>query len=190
MPLWGKTDAEASRPNWINLDNYPAGTELVFVDAVEAQQPENKAKGLNAPGWWLYRTYTDSNGSTRYNNECLVAVADRASVGDDVANDDDAIVVDTTLVITEHPQNQSVDGVASANFAVDFAETDVTVGIQWQVSTDAGSTWTDITGETGFDLDVAAADPEYVDGNQFRAILSADGATDVVSDAATLTVTV
>ena len=89
MALWGKTDAEASRPNWINLDNYPAGTTLVFVDESEAQQEENKARGIKGAGWWLYYSYTDSGSQTRYKAELVVALAETAAnAGDD---DDDAI---------------------------------------------------------------------------------------------------
>jgi len=95
MPLWGKTDTVADRPNWIDLTQYPAGTELIFVDESEAQQANNKARGLNGAGWWLYREYTDSNGNTRYDNELLVAMRETAvAAGDD--DTDDAIAEDAT----------------------------------------------------------------------------------------------
>ena len=41
-------------------------TQIIGVSRTEAQLSENKAKGLNSPGWWAYRTYTDAAGSTRH----------------------------------------------------------------------------------------------------------------------------
>ena len=187
MALWGKTDAEASRPNWINLDNYPTGTELVFVDETEAQQDANKAKGIHGPGWWLFYSYEDSSSQTRYKTELVVALGETAENAGDDADDD--IVVDTTITITEQPQDETVDSATAAAFAVDFTQTgDADVAIQWQYSEDAGTSWGNMTGETSFDLAVDPADPEFVDGYLFRAVLTGGGVT-VTSDAATLTVT-
>lgn len=186
MALWGKTDAVESRPKWINLDRFPAGTQLVFVDQTEAQQAANKARGITNAGWWLYRTYTDTNGSTRYDSECLVAFANTAVAAGDA--NDDAIVVDTTITITEQPQDIEVDALTAATFAVDYDNTGSTsIAIQWQSSA-SGSTWTDIAGATDFDLTVATDSPLFVTGMLFRAVLTGGGAT-ATSNVAELTVT-
>jgi hypothetical protein len=85
MPLWGKTDAAGSRPNWINLSTYPAGTQLVFVDVTEAQQEANKKKGITGAGWWLVREYVDSTGTVRYKVENEVSLSIAAGVSGDAA---------------------------------------------------------------------------------------------------------
>ena len=56
---------------------------------------------------------------------------------------------------------------------------------QWQQSTDRGATWTNLNGETGWNLTLTAADE--LDGTRYRALLTNDSGTST-SDAATLTV--
>ena len=94
-----------------------------------------------------------------------------------------------TITISEQPQDASVTSPDSAQFTVDYtvAPAGATATHVWEVSTDSGSTWT-ATAETGFDLVVANTDPLYVDGNQFRAVVSAANANTVTSDVATLTI--
>jgi hypothetical protein len=62
-----------------------------------------------------------------------------------------------------------------------------TITYQWQVSTDAGSTWSNVSGATSatLSLSVTAAD----NGKRYRCVLSATGASSVTSNSATLTVT-
>jgi hypothetical protein len=103
MALWGKTDAAASVPKWLETDanntNKSNDEDLaVFVDTTEAGVAANRAKGLKTPGWNLYHTYTDANGGTRHKTECLVPM--KVSSGD--AGDlgvsgtgDDAVVADS-----------------------------------------------------------------------------------------------
>ena len=50
------------------------GRDLYFVDADEATQAENIARGLKVPGWTNYRSYTDANGNVRHKSEVLVAM--------------------------------------------------------------------------------------------------------------------
>lgn len=68
------------------------GKVILFVDRGEAQQPASRAKGIKHGGWWLYSTYTDTNGRTRNKASCLVAIDDVVgNTGDD--NTDDTIVL-------------------------------------------------------------------------------------------------
>jgi hypothetical protein len=87
MALWGKTDALASAPKF--LEDAVANTNkshdldnAVFVSDEEAAIASNRAKGLTGPGWWLY--HQDANG--RHHAECLVPMkggtVDQATVGD------------------------------------------------------------------------------------------------------------
>jgi len=100
MALWGKTDAAASVPKWLedstdNTNKSHDKDNAVFVDLTEAGVAANRAKGLKGPGWWLYHT---ANG--RHFAECLVPM--KVSAGDagdlgvtgDTA-DEDAIVADS-----------------------------------------------------------------------------------------------
>ena len=194
MALWGKTDATPSIPKYLNATD---AANAFFVDKEEAVQPENIAKGLDSAGWWLYTTYTDSASVVRHKAELLVAMS---SASDDVsaanAGDraDDAVVVDRTITIDAQPADTDISGAGTdATFTV-AASVDPTAALtfQWEVSVDTGSNWTPIAGATNSTLIVAGtspgpADAEYVDLNQFRVIVSSDGATDVTSSAAILT---
>ncbi|NBW11321.1 MAG: hypothetical protein EBR82_25145, partial [Caulobacteraceae bacterium] len=62
-----------------------------------------------------------------------------------------------------------------------------TVSYQWQLSTDAGATWTNISGATSSTLaltNLTSAD----NGKRYRVAASATGATTAYSQAAILTV--
>lgn len=83
MALWGKTDALASVPKWLeddanntNLSN--DRDNAVFVSTEEAGVASNRAKGLKTPGWNLY-----SNAGGRHRSECLIAMkVSQADAGD------------------------------------------------------------------------------------------------------------
>jgi len=80
MALWGKTDALASVPKWLedDVNNTNASNDrdnAVFIDTTEAGVAANRAKGLKTPGWNLY-----SNAGGRHRSECLVAM--KVSAGD------------------------------------------------------------------------------------------------------------
>jgi hypothetical protein len=109
MSLYGRTDSndnvtKASR----GIAASSQAKTIVFVDNTEAALAENKKRGINAPGWWSYYTYTDGEGNTRHKAEHLITIA-----GPDLnANEtqlDDAIVADATSIITisVQPANQS-----------------------------------------------------------------------------------
>ena len=103
MALWGKTDAAASVPKWLETDanntNKSNDEDLaVFVDLTEAGVTANRAKGLKTPGWNLYHTYTDQNGVTRHKAESLVPMKVTAGDAGDLGVSgagDDAIVADS-----------------------------------------------------------------------------------------------
>lgn len=177
MALWSNTDADASKPKYLNTTDKNA---TLGVSVAEAQQTASKAKGINSPGWVKYTTYTDAQGNTRNKAEVLVAMGS-------ITGDNDTLLP-TTITITEQPVNQTITDGETANFAVDYAPVSgVTFTIKWQVSVNGGTAWTDIAGETAFDLQVASGAAEYVDGNQFRAVITGGSAT-ATSDAATLTI--
>lgn len=76
----------------------------VYIDDVEATLPENRERGLTAPGWWEYMTYTDASGNTRHKAQHLVAFKDApantADLDDNVAAD-----VASSITISAQPAN-------------------------------------------------------------------------------------
>jgi hypothetical protein len=82
MALWGNTDAEGSKPKYLNT----AGKAAVEgISTAEALVAANKAKGVAHPGWVTTRTYTDAQGNTRNKTEVLVAMG--TITGDDNTDD-------------------------------------------------------------------------------------------------------
>jgi hypothetical protein len=87
-------------------------------------------------------------------------------------------------VVTTQPVNQTVNPNQTATFAA-AASGNPTPTVQWQVSSDNGSTWSDIPGATSptYSLTAQAGDS----GKQFKAIFTNSGGS-VATNAATLTV--
>ena len=81
-----------------------AARRSIYIDDVEATLPENRERGLTAPGWWEYFTYTDSSGNTRHKAQHLVAFKDApvntADLDDNVAAD-----VASSITISGQPAN-------------------------------------------------------------------------------------
>ena len=109
----------------------------------------------------------------------------RADSGD--ASDDD-VVPDLTLTITTQPVSATVAVDGDATFSVVVSSNADVVTYQWQVSTDSGVTWNDLSGEFGSTLVVKKAQAA-LNGNRYRVVAAAAAIT-VTSTAATLTVTV
>ena len=86
--------------------------------------------------------------------------------------------------ITTQPTNQQVCGGATATFSAAASGTP-TPTVQWQVSSDNGSTWTDLAGETTTTLSVGASAAD--NGKQYRAVFT-NSAGSATTNAATLTV--
>ncbi|OUP53099.1 hypothetical protein B5F17_05875 [Butyricicoccus pullicaecorum] len=87
--------------------------------------------------------------------------------------------------ITTQPTAQTVTEGNTATFTV--AVTGENLSYQWQQSTDNGSSWTDITGETNATYTIATTTMD-MNGTQYRCVVE-NNIGKVTSDAATLTVT-
>jgi hypothetical protein len=187
------------------------GRDLYFIDADEAQQAENRARGLNTPGWTNYRSYTDANGNVRNKSEVLIAMGAysgatgfgtfQAQTGDAT---DDTVLVDGTITIGTQPLSQSkVAGSLLANKGV-FTVVATLAGAgsltyQWQVqeSSESGATWTNVSRGSGGttatyttgNTQVAASASVDSNGDKYRVIVSSTGSTSVTSTTAVLTVT-
>ena len=192
-------------------DHIYNGRDLYFIDADEAQQAENRARGLNTPGWTNYRSYTDANGNVRHKSEVLVTVSAasgatgvgtfQAQTGD---ASDDTVLVDGTITIGTQPASQSkVAGSGAGNKGV-FTIVATLAGAgsltyQWQVqeSSESGATWTNVSRGSGGttatyttgDTQVAASPTLDSNGDKYRCVVSSTGSTSVTSSTAVLTVT-
>jgi hypothetical protein len=189
-----------------NGDHTYNGRDLYFIDADEAQQAENIARGLKTPGWTNYRSYTDANGNVRHKSEILIAMgAYTGATGsgtyqaqtDDAA--DDAVLVDATVSITAQPTNATRVAPATASFSVTAAITGAgTLTYQWQVQEGGAGAWTNVSRGSGGTTatyttgvtQVAASGSVDSNGDKYRCVVGAStGNTDVTSNAVTLTVT-
>ena len=191
------------------------GRDLYFIDADEAQQAENRARGLKVPGWSNYRSYTDANGNVRNKSEVLVAMGAysgatgfgtyQAQTGDNTA--DDTVLVDGTVTIVTQPLSQSkVAGSGAGNKGVFVVAATLagvgTLAYQWQVAESATPTvWANVSRGTGGttatyttgNTQVAASASVDSNGDKYRCLVWGTGSnvavTTVTSDVATLTVT-
>lgn len=190
MSLYGRTDSatnvtKASR----GISPSSQAKQVIFVDNTEAALEENKKRGINAPGWWSYFTYTDGEGHTRHKAEHLVTIA-----GPDLnANEtqaDDAVAADqiVTITINTQPVDTTVADGAPLQLlvaAVDSLAGDATpLHYQWQKK--EGRRWVNVGVDTPtYDVATAAAD----DAGDYRVKITSDnGATEVISATATVTI--
>ena len=134
-------------------------------------------------------TYTTGATTVADDNGDKFRVVVSLTGADAVTSNAATLTVEALLTITEQPQDTTVDALTDATFAVDYVGTGAeTATIQWEASVNGGGAWSPIAGATGFDLTIATTDPLFLDGNQFRAVVTS-GAQTFTSDAATLTVT-
>ncbi len=201
MSLYGRTDATANKNAIDALRTAVAGTEtVVFVDATEASLAENASRGITGPGWWSYRTYTDSSGNTRYKTEHLVFISNPDGT-ETQADDTIAADVASAVVISVQPASStSSSGAGTFTLTTSTTGTPGALVYKWQrqtasatrawkditASLDAGITYADFTTAT---LAYSGLAADTLDGYKYRVkITSAGGTEEVISDgAATLT---
>jgi hypothetical protein len=195
-----------------NGDHTYNGSDLYFIDVDEAQQPENRARGLKGAGWWLYRAWTNADGSLAQHAECLIALGGQsdklqATTGDSATSlrngsTDDAVVLDSTVTITAQPSDVSVVGGQTAQFTIAASLSGAgSLTYQWQVQEGGTGAWANVSRGTGgttatyttaatLVLGASGAATHDNNGDKYRCIVGASTAnTDVTSNAVTLTVT-
>jgi len=199
MSLYGRTDsnedvAKAGR----GVAASSQAKTIVFVDDTEAALSENKFRGINAPGWWSYYTYTDCEGRTRHKCEHLVTLANPEANADETQSDDTiAADVASAVTITVQPAAATTTtGAASFTLTTTTSGTPGALAYQWQYQTATQTTkWTNVTntgiyaGATTNTLAVSGVTDTTYDGYKYRVkITSAGGTEEVISNgAATLT---
>ena len=164
---------------------------IYFADRGEAQLKGNKLKGIKYPGWWLYKTYTDTNSIVRHKAECLINLDVIAATSGDA---EDTVLPDVYVHITTQPASTSVVAPATAQFSVVATIEPVggTITYQWQRSTNGGTSFSNVATGTGGTTATytTEATSAPMNGYQYRCIVGASGAPNVTSNVATLTVTV
>lgn len=185
MALWGKTDAEASKPKYLTTAEK---AKTVFVSTEEAVLKTNKDKGILGAGWWLVNEYTDSSGETRYKAEHLVAMSIANAVSGDAADDAKVADVEVTIVITSQPSATVafIDG-QPLTLSVVATVTSGSLTYQWQrKSATEGARWSNISGATTADYTTAALSAAN-EGESYRVVVgSTSGAVKVTGDATVL----
>ena len=203
MSLYGADDSNSNKTKaGIGVGASSQAKTVVFIDDTEAQLKSNKDRGLNAPGWWSYFTYTDSHGTTRHKAEQLVYIANPEANASETQSDD-TIGADVLEVITLTSGNQPANSTSSSGagtFAVTVSvDQSGTPAYQWQRQTATGNRWTNIAANTDTGItyaDFTTATLAYsglagdtLDGYKYRVkVTTSKGATEVISNgAATLT---
>ena len=201
MSLYGADDSNTNKTKaGIGIAGSSQSKTVVFIDDTEAQLKSNKDRGLNAPGWWSYFTYTDQHGITRHKAEQLVYIA-KPEANASETQSDDTIGADVleTITITGQPAN-STSSSGAGTFAVTVSvDQSGTPAYQWQRQTATGNRWTNIAANTDTGItyaDFTTATLAYsslggdtLDGYKYRCkVTTSKGATEVITNgAATLT---
>ena len=190
MSLYGRTDSNANKTKaGVGIAASSQAKTTLYIDETEAALEANKERGLNAPGWWSYYTYTDSSGATRHKAEQLVFVAG----GDTNANEtqaDDAQAADVAVLITINTQPADTAVAVGAALQLTLAAIATPPGdasvltYQWQKK--SGNRWANVSGATGTTFDVASY--AATDAGSYRVkINSSNGAKEVISATAVVT---
>ena len=163
-----------------------ASENIYGVD--ENEMAANKDTGAAPAGWNHVRTI-----GSRTITETLVAMSKNGITSDA----EDIVFEDFLITIDTQPVETTVTAPSSAEFSVDASITGTggTLTYQWQVSTNGGTSFADLTvanepNYTDYDTDtLSVANSTGADGYLFRCVVSATGADDVTSDEVTLNVT-
>ena len=197
MSLYGRTDSNANVAQaGRGIAASSQAKTVVFVDETEASLAVNKARGINAPGWWSYYTFTDSSGATRHKAEYLVTLAN-ADINSNETQSDDTVAADVLEIITigTQPGNATTSS-GLANFAVvSSVDQSGTQTFQWQRQKPGTTDWTDVAANTDTGvtyanfttatLALSGVVNDALDGYKYRVkINTSKGAAEVISDGA------
>ena len=191
MSLYGRVDSAANQTQVGLTRGNGAGSAtetIVFVDETEAGLAANKERGITAPGWWAYRTYTDGAGNTRHKAEHLMILTNPEANADETLSDD-TIAADAANTITLSTNNtDKTTSSGAATFLVAASVTNSgTATFQWQKRLTSSGRFTNVSGATNTNLALTGQTAAN-DGNQYRVkVNSNNGAPEVISAVATLT---
>lgn len=153
------------------------------ISVPEAQLPQNRAKGINTPGWVQYRTYTDAQGQTRNKSVSLVAFG-----GTGITGDADTTTFPEVPTITTQPADTTSAAGAASFTVVASALNSGTLSYQWQKQESNGTTWANV-GTNSATLSLTGLTNAADNGDKYRVVITASvGSGTVTSRVATLTV--
>jgi uncharacterized repeat protein (TIGR01451 family) len=128
-----------------------------------------------------------ANAPASVTNVAAVSGGGETNTANDTASDVTTInVTSTAPSITTQPANVTVTVGQTAEFTA-TASGNPAPSVRWQVSTDHGSTWSDISGANSTKLTLSSVTAE-MNGNQYRAVFSNGVTPNATTNAATLTV--
>ena len=191
MSLYGRVDSTANQTAvGLTIGNSGGSVTktIVFCDETEAALAANKGRGITAPGWWAYHTYTDSSGATRHRAEHLMVLTNPEANADETLSDD-TIAADAANTITLSTNNtDKTTSSGAATFLVAASVTNSgTATFQWQKRLTSSGRFQNVSGATSTSLALTGQTAAN-DGNQYRVkVNSNNGAPEVISDVATLT---
>jgi hypothetical protein len=190
MSLYGRTDSNANKAKaGIGVAATSQAKQTIFIDDTEAALAENKARGLNAPGWWSYYTFTDCDGNTRHKADMLVTIAG-PDANSNETQADDAAAADVSVLIDIQTEPADTAVAVGAALQLVLAATATPPGdasvltFQWQKK--SGKKWANVSGATNTTFDVATY--AATDAGSYRVkINSTNGATEKTSAVAVVT---
>ncbi len=195
MSLYGKDDSNTNKTKGgRGVAASSQAKQIIFIDNTEAQIEANKERGLNAPGWWSYYSYTDCEGRTRHKAELLVTIADPEANASETQADDayaaDSIV---TITISGQPSNQTTKTPAGGVLTVTSAGTAATGTASYTEVTGTasgsgtGAKFTVARAGGSYTVTVTSAGSGYAANETITILGSALGGADTTND---LTITV
>ena len=190
MSLYGRTDSNANKTKaGVGIGASSQAKTVLYIDETEAALEANKERGLNAPGWWSYFTYTDSSGATRHKAEQLVFVAGGdANSGETQADDAQAADANVVIAIGTQPADTAVAVGAQLQLTVVATATppgdNSVLTYQWQKK--PGNRYSNISGATSAAYTVATY--AATNAGTYRVkINSTNGGKELISDNAVVT---
>jgi len=130
-------------------------------------------------------TYTIPNVTNGMNNNQYHVVVSGNCAPTSVTSSAGTLIVGNPSSITDQPDNITVCEGLTANFSATATGSSLTY--QWQVSTDGGTTWTDVAGATSSDLSLSGVTPA-MSGYQYRLQVFSCTPTPIITTEAVLTV--
>jgi hypothetical protein len=178
MPLWKNTDEAASAPkHTVDIVTGNTGVEAFEatpvgtwgVDTAEAQ-----ATNVNGHAGWILRTVGSGGRDGRVLEETLVAM------GSMTGDSEDTVYPDARITIVTQPVSVTANTGDNVSFTVVATSTPTTT-LSYQ--------WTGPQGDVGTDsATLAVNEVEAANAGGYYVTVSADGADDVISANATLTI--
>jgi hypothetical protein len=166
-----------------------SGKVTFLVSKEESQSFENRALGIDGPGWWSYLSYTAADGSVRHKAERVVAMNSEVTEASDNINVSNDPLVSGEITIITQPSSLSITHPATATFTVAASITGIgTLGYQWYRQANGTGSFAAISGATSASYTTPATTVAANNGDVYYCVVSATDYTVQQSSSATLTV--